>query len=129
MAVEETWRDVPGYSGWYQVSNFANVRSVERDVTTRDGAVYRKRSRPLYPNQNNSVTLARNGDRWSVNRYRLAAMAFAVDELAVNVPENFLHPVKKPNDFDAEVQEFSDNPNRETLPTFLRALADLLESA
>ena len=28
----ETWKDIPGYEGWYQVSNLGNVRSVDRMI-------------------------------------------------------------------------------------------------
>jgi hypothetical protein len=36
----EQWRSIPGYEGWYEVSDYGRVRSVER--TTRHGRV-RKR--------------------------------------------------------------------------------------
>lgn len=33
----EEWRDIPGYEGFYQVSNLGNVRSLDRVVTTSHG--------------------------------------------------------------------------------------------
>ena len=33
----EAWKDIPGWKGFYQVSNFGRVRSVDRWVTYRDG--------------------------------------------------------------------------------------------
>lgn len=30
--MEEIWKDVKNYEGYYQVSNFGNVRSVDRIV-------------------------------------------------------------------------------------------------
>lgn len=29
--IEEMWKDIPGYEGYYQVSNFGQVRSVDRE--------------------------------------------------------------------------------------------------
>lgn len=28
----EEWRDIVGYEGWYQASNFGNIRSLSREV-------------------------------------------------------------------------------------------------
>lgn len=40
---DEDWRDVPGYVGWYQVSNYARVRSLGRMTQRRDGTkIFRK---------------------------------------------------------------------------------------
>lgn len=37
MAEEkEIWKDIPGYEGWYQVSNFGGIRSMDRYVNYRD---------------------------------------------------------------------------------------------
>jgi hypothetical protein len=35
--VDEVWRDVVGYEGEYEVSNFGAVRSVGRTITRRNG--------------------------------------------------------------------------------------------
>ena len=38
--MEEIWKDVVGYEGLYEVSNFGLVRSVDRVVTRKtDGAL------------------------------------------------------------------------------------------
>ena len=34
---EETWRDVAGYEGLYQVSNMGRVKSLERIITRKNG--------------------------------------------------------------------------------------------
>ena len=34
---EEIWKDIPGYEGYYQVSNFGRVKSLERTVVTIEG--------------------------------------------------------------------------------------------
>lgn len=37
---DETWADIAGYEGLYQVSNFGRVKSVERIVGTRNKPVH-----------------------------------------------------------------------------------------
>lgn len=37
--MEEIWKDIPGYEGFYEVSTYGNVRSVERKITYK---VYNK---------------------------------------------------------------------------------------
>lgn len=43
----EIWKDVAGFEGLYQVSNFGNVRSVTRTITRSDGKVYVKQGKQL----------------------------------------------------------------------------------
>jgi hypothetical protein len=31
--VKETWRDVPGYQGYYQISNLKRIKSQTREIT------------------------------------------------------------------------------------------------
>ena len=33
ILLEEVWKDIQGYEGWYQVSNHGRVRSLERTIT------------------------------------------------------------------------------------------------
>lgn len=35
----EVWKDISGYEGYYQVSTFGNVRSVDRDILRSDGTM------------------------------------------------------------------------------------------
>lgn len=43
----EIWKDVHGFEGFYQVSNFGNVRSVTRFITRSDGKTYLKKGKQL----------------------------------------------------------------------------------
>ena len=43
----EIWKDVAGFEGLYQVSNFGNVRSVTRLITRSDGKTYLKKGKRL----------------------------------------------------------------------------------
>lgn len=47
--MSEEWRDVPGFEGYYQASNFGKVRSLDRVVTYGNGKKYSKHGRELRP--------------------------------------------------------------------------------
>ena len=40
MNNKEVWKDIIGYEGYYQISNFGNVRSVDRIVVHSNGKTY-----------------------------------------------------------------------------------------
>ena len=33
----EIWKSIKGYEGYYEISNFGNVRSLDRNVKGKDG--------------------------------------------------------------------------------------------
>ena len=45
----ETWKDIPEFSGSYQVSNMGRVRSVDRVVIYKDGREYKYKGEVLNP--------------------------------------------------------------------------------
>jgi len=46
---KETWKDIKGYEGLYQVSNMGRVKSLERTVTQKNGRKYSVKERILKP--------------------------------------------------------------------------------
>lgn len=76
---EEVWKDVPGYVGYYQVSNLGRVRGLPR-VVARGRGFLRIKGKILVPHENNTgrlvVQLSRDGRlaRWLV--HRMVAIAF-----------------------------------------------------
>lgn len=52
--VDEIWKDIPDYEGFYQVSNFGRVRSVSRDVYCRKGGKRSHKGKILKPRLRNS---------------------------------------------------------------------------
>ena len=77
----ETWRDIDGYAGLYQVSNLGRVRSVPRK--TYCGPVYgyrRNRGRVLHLhtriNGYTFLTICKNGKPKSFDVHRFVAKAF-----------------------------------------------------
>lgn len=43
----ETWKDVPGYAGLYQVSDLGRVRSLGRECNSKNGSRQKKKARVL----------------------------------------------------------------------------------
>lgn len=79
----ETWRDIHGYEGWYQVSDAGHVRSLDRMVTQRSRWGIQTRIMPgrlIKPTDNGHgykiVSLKKNGERKNGYIHRLVAEAF-----------------------------------------------------
>lgn len=45
--MEEIWKDIKGYEGWYQVSNFGRIKSLERVFIRKNGTPFFVRERIL----------------------------------------------------------------------------------
>lgn len=47
MTVDETWKDIEGYEGEYQVSNLGRVKSLNKKVLAKNNNIATKRGRVL----------------------------------------------------------------------------------
>ena len=78
--MKETWKDIPGYEGLYQVSDLGRVRSLDRDVKDSRWGRQRRKGRVLKPGQNEKgyllVVLSKNGKTKSKKIHQLVAIAF-----------------------------------------------------
>lgn len=98
----EVWKDIPGYEGYYQISDKGHVRTLARythvlGVCRNDGKIHNemwfRRSRllkPIYVRRSNSpyVHLYKDGQaRVSVSIKRLVAQAFLSD-FKEDIPTN-----------------------------------------
>ena len=72
----EEWRQVPGYEGWYEVSDLGRVRSVDRTIVYPNGVEYRKHGKILSPGRKNTVMLGRFGGRLYVMADELSDHVF-----------------------------------------------------
>lgn len=76
---EEIWKDVPGYEGYYQVSDVGNVRSLDRVVHRSDGTTRLQIGRVLKSFDRagyQSCGLMVNGIKRNYPVHQLVAMAF-----------------------------------------------------
>ncbi len=78
--MEEIWKDIKGYEGLYQISNFGNIKSMDKVIIRKDGIKYIKRGTMLKPSINTSgylqIGLSKNGIRKPFRIHRLVAIAF-----------------------------------------------------
>ena len=84
---EEIWRPIEGYEGYYEVSSFGRVRSLDRYVK---GKGYRlHKGKVLSPGKNSrgylAVVLSCNGKHKTITVHRLIAQAFLLNP--DNLPE------------------------------------------
>ena len=78
--MEEIWKDIEGYEGLYQVSNFGNVKSVKRVVKRANSTNLSVKERLLKERPNHKgykmVSLSKNGKGKFCTIHRLVAKAF-----------------------------------------------------
>lgn len=82
---KEVWKDVEGFEGRYQVSNFGRVKSLDREITNLVGRTYSVKGvvlRQTLRNGYQRVILSLDGKATHVSVHRLVALAFVAN------PEN-----------------------------------------
>ena len=86
--MKEVWKDIEGYVGYYQISNFGNVKSLERKVN-RNGVVQNRKERIMSKRPNSDgyyiAKLNLNKVSKSIPIHRLVAQAFVPNPS--NLPE------------------------------------------
>lgn len=98
---KEIWKDIKNYEGYYQVSNFGNVRSVERIVDYSDGIKRLRKGSILKAEKNRNgylrITLSKSSKVKKVMIHRLVAQAFIPNP--DNLPEINHKDENKTNNF------------------------------
>lgn len=77
--MQEIWKDINDYEGYYQVSNFGRVRSLDRDIVYSDGRAYHYRGKILKPGECKGyhfVGLHKDGEVKNYRVCRLVARYF-----------------------------------------------------
>ncbi|MEL7409252.1 MAG: NUMOD4 domain-containing protein, partial [Cyanobacteria bacterium J06558_2] len=76
----EYWLDIPNYEGYYQVSNYGNVRSLDRVIKEKTGKIQTLKGQVLKARINRSgyyhIGLSKNGTRITFAIHQLVAQAF-----------------------------------------------------
>lgn len=76
----EEWRDVKGYEGYYMVSSTGNVKSLDREVSRRDGFIAKIKGGDMSIHKARNgymmVSLSANGETKEHLVHRLVASAF-----------------------------------------------------
>jgi hypothetical protein len=86
------WKDIKGYEGLYQISNFGNVKSLSRKYQPKEIILAINRLRSGYK----AITLWKNNQCTVIDIHRLVATAFIKNLL--NKPcVNHLNGIKKDN--------------------------------
>lgn len=85
--MSEIWKAIPGYEGFYEVSDQGRVRSLGRVIVGRNGKKYKCCCRVLQQHFDRyySVELWIRGSRKRINVHRLVAMAFVPNPKGYNV--------------------------------------------
>jgi hypothetical protein len=102
--MEEIWKDIPGYEGYYQVSNFGNVKSLDRLIREKGSIKIRSlKGRMLSPGANPKgylhVVLSREGKLLICRIHKMVATLFIPNPL--NLPElNHQDENKRNNRYD-----------------------------
>lgn len=80
----EIWKDIPGYEGYYQVSNLGRYKSLDRDVVCRDGRLKhikgKIRKTHKYTNGYLSICVCLNGIKKQLIAHRVVAQVFLPTE-------------------------------------------------
>lgn len=76
----EIWKDIPGYEGYYQVSNLGNFKSLDRIINYKHGLkrLYPGKSLLLEPTKDNyrRIVLMKNHIKVRYMAHRLVALSF-----------------------------------------------------
>lgn len=78
--MEEIWKDIKDFEGLYQVSNYGNVKSIDRKIIEKNNDIQFWKGKKLKPfnNGNNYLTvhLKKDGKRYVKYIHRLVAETF-----------------------------------------------------
>ena len=76
----EEWRDIAGYEGYYQVSNLARIKSLERFIYKIKGRFYHVKEKILKPSKDTDgyyiIGLYKNRKLKHLKLHRIIALAF-----------------------------------------------------
>lgn len=94
----EIWRDIQGYEGLYQVSNYGRVKSVDRVIIRSNGRPITFKGKIKEPYEKDSghlvIDLRKNGEREHKKVHQLVAEAFITNPNSYTVVHHKNHNPK-----------------------------------
>ena len=117
----ERWLPIPGFEGFYEVSDAGNVRSLDRVVVGKDGKSRRLKGGPMTLSNGNSagnylsVMLSKDGKQRRVLVHRAVAMAFVPNPEGLN---EINHKDENGKNNDASNLEWCDRKYNNTYGSF-----------
>lgn len=82
--MNEVWKDIEGYEGVYQISNFGKIKSLERSLRRSNGVIQTRNERLLRQSENMfgylMVTLHLENSKKTIAVHRLVAKAFVTQK-------------------------------------------------
>lgn len=89
LLIEEIWKDIKNFEGYYQVSNLGNVRSLDRIVNSSNGNTQKIKGKLMIILYNKRVNiyeihLRKNNKRKCFKIHRLVAEAFVYNDDPIN---------------------------------------------
>jgi hypothetical protein len=77
---KKEWKDIKGYKGYYQISNYGNIKSLDRIIKTKHGILqkFKGRNRILSPNAKGylQLDLTKNGKSTKIQVHILVGKHF-----------------------------------------------------
>ena len=125
----EIWKDISGFEGLYQVSNFGKVRSLERNIVFKDGRCVHVKEKILKPCTNKKgylfVRLSKNNKGHEGKVHRLVAQAFIdnpknkpqVDHIDGNKQNNNVNNLRWATNYENMHNPITFEKNKETFCT------------
>ena len=110
----EIWKDILGYEGFYQVSNFGNLKSLSRKVNNKHGTFTLKKEKKLKPSNDKDgyqiIGFLKNGLRKMYRVHFLVCEAFLTEKPFSSYVIDHIDNVKTNNKF-SNLQYISNRQN------------------
>jgi hypothetical protein len=76
--MKEVWKDIKGYEGLYQVSNYGRIKSLSRLIKNSNNRITKEKIRKQVYDKDNylTISLSKNGKISTFKVHRLVAQAF-----------------------------------------------------
>lgn len=89
METQEQWKDIPGYEGYYEISNLGRVKALARQKATKWGGYFwtKEHIKKSYPQSDGylQIGLSRDGTKKNHLLHRLVGIAFIPGDSSLEI--------------------------------------------